>query len=134
MYKTISKEEILNCRHGISSYFFPVDDYNGIKFFRSRSERDKSKFRQNIASLSGLAPKVGSNYDTDDFFGYYTEKVVMLHDCYSFKEIPSKIKKQMYNLERDLSESCDFEIDTNWQNYGFNSCGQIVCVDFGDIK
>lgn len=127
----ITKEDVLKCSHGLSSYFYIVSDVLGIKFFKSKLERNRSRQKQEIAYHSGLAPKPGSIYDIPGFFGYYTERVVMIHDLYTYKTIPSKIYRQMQILEQELLTCCDFEIDVNWQNYGVIN-GQLVCIDFGD--
>ena len=129
--QSITSEQIKKCNKGISSYFLPVSPEIGIKLFPKKGERDRSRYKQNIANLAGLAPKVGDTIDICGFYGYYTERVIMLHTLYKFNKIPKKILNQMYDLEDQLLESCDFKIDTNWQNYGFIG-KRIVCVDFGD--
>lgn len=127
----ISSTEVLKCRHGISSYFYPVSDEQGIKFFKNKSERDRSYLKQEIAYHAGLAPKVGKIINIQGFFGYYTQRVQMIHDIYTFDNLPNKIIKKMNELEIELINSCDFEIDLNWQNYGLIG-NNLVCVDFGD--
>jgi hypothetical protein len=126
-----NKKQIEGCKHGISSYYYPLNDQWGIKWFKNKRERDSSKYYQHIASLSGLAPKTGNNVYSDGYWGYYTENVDMIHDIYKSRHlIPNRIHKQISNIMDDLVSSCDFEPDANWKNFGIKD-GKVVYVDFG---
>lgn len=129
----ITKQQILNAPNGISAYYIRIDNEWGIKLFKNgKGERDSSRFNQEIAYQAGLAPKVGKNVYLHGYFGYYTQHVDMLCNKYnSHKDIPQKVMRKLDRLIDDLYNSCDFEMDTNWENIGVLSDGRLVCVDFG---
>lgn len=121
--------EIINCEHGISSYYYPMGD-KGIKFFQNKSERDYSKENQHLAYLAGLAPQTFKNIDTDEFYGYITESVEMLHNKYSWENLPRKYRKMIDRLCDDIYNAIDFEVDGNYNNFGIKN-SKLVLVDFG---
>ena len=125
-----SKKEIVKCNHGISSYFYPLSDNRGIKFFNNKRERDHSKYYQHIAFLSGLAPEDFEDVYSDGYWGYVTESVEMLHSKYEFKEVPKKYLKMIDNLCDEIYNCCDFEVDINYKNFGIMK-NRLVLVDFG---
>lgn len=127
-----TKEKIKKCPHGISSYYYQVNDDWGIKFFHKRDERDYSKTFQKSNYLAGLAPSVGNNVNHQGYYGYFTEHVDMINKIYKhFDNIPNKILKQIDTLSEDIKMSSDFDIDKNWHNFGINKNGKLICVDFG---
>jgi hypothetical protein len=121
--------EITQCEHGISSYYYPMGN-RGIKFFKNKSERDYSKQNQHLAYLSGLAPEVFENVDTDEFYGYVTESVEMLHNKFSWNNLPQKYYNMIDNLCQDIYNAIDFEVDGNYFNFGIKN-SKLVLVDFG---
>lgn len=124
------RSDIEKCPHGISSFFYLVNEKIGVKWFKNKAERDYSKLNQYIAFLAGLAPEVFETVDSDGYYGYYTESVEMLHDKYTEKEIRKKFGSKVRILCDELYYSCDFTVDTNPLNFGIKG-GKIVLVDFG---
>ena len=131
--KLPNKEQILKCPQGVSSYYYSLKNGTGIKFFENKRECEQSKYYQNIANKSGLAPKCWGSIYTEGFYGYYVEEVEMLHKLYSWKNIPRNIKREIENLAKQLTECCDTEVDWNYRNFGIDRFGNLVYVDFGDI-
>jgi len=125
-----TSSEIKGCPHGISSYFYPINENRGIKWFKNKSERDYSKRNQHLAFLSGLAPQAFEDVYSDGFYGYVTESVEMLHNLYSHKEIDKKFSKKIDSLVDELYNSSDFVVDENLKNFGIKN-GKLVLVDFG---
>lgn len=127
-----TKQEILNCEHGISSYYYKINEKIGVKFFNNKNERDDSKIFQKSAYYAGLAPNVYESIYHEGFWGYYTDNVEMLHKKYSWQNMPRKIHKQIDKLGEELYNACNFDVDYNWKNFGYLD-NKLVCVDFGYV-
>ena len=124
-----TKSEIIKCKHGISSFYYPMGN-KGIKWFERKAERNYSKEYQNLAFLAGLAPETFENVYSDGFFGYVTESVQMLHDLYTFEQLPNKYHKMISNLCSDIYDAIYFTVDENYHNFGIKN-DKLVLVDFG---
>ncbi len=148
------KQEVqANIRHspnGIHSKFVQVNEHWGLKLYNCDAMRDRCFKRQGQAAKLDVGPAVGGLIDLGEETGYYrygymSEKVTTVesileddNDCFDSAEIDEifddwydENSEEMDEVHRVLNGMGFFFSDCHVGNWGVNSVGKLVCIDFG---
>lgn len=124
---------------GVDSWFTPIDEKWGIKFFTDESLRNKSRAFQKTAAKYGLGPKVAQKVSVElpkyTAYGYVSERA----ETWPFEEYLHHYEYgsyyddwDIYDLGDKLFSKVGFTFaDDHPGNVGLID-GKLVCIDFGE--
>ncbi len=127
---------------GISCSCVVLSPTRVAKIFYSHRERNLHYYTQKDASTYGLGPKAYQRFKLGREYGYISERVYVcdhsiLHgwiiDTYKFERLVKKHwGKDLKKLKKDLKDKIGFYwTDDHPWNMGWDSKGNLLCVDFG---
>lgn len=121
---------------GISCQFIPMTDTIGLKLYWNADEGRKAYAMQKLASFHGLGPKCYKRFTFRYGFGYFTEIVEILsedewNDEYGYYYRINSSRHPYHDIFLELKKIGIIDTDGHHKNYGRNTDGKLMLVDFG---
>jgi hypothetical protein len=144
---------------GTYAVYIPINGIYGAKLYQWKDQRDNTYRLQNIASQHGLAPNIGSAFQTvamnkwgqyGTMYGYITESIAqtfreMLIDRFDWKERLTQEQREKglrilknyrpaITLKNSLEKLRFTTNDFDTYNTGWLPNGRFVLIDFSDER